>query len=110
MSTFTYIPTYSANVSKQPKVASTKFGDGYEQSVPLGINTQARKWSLTFAREYVNIGAIDTFLTTLNGVDSFDWIPPTGLTGKWICKSWSRSKESYNFDTLVAVFEEVFGE
>lgn len=110
MATFTYSPAYSANLTVQPKVRTAVFGDGYQQRVGDGINTIRRMWGLTFTGLVANVDSVESFLKTANGVDSFDWTPPDEASGKFICKSWSRSKDTYGVDTLTATFEEVFGE
>ena len=109
MSTFTYSPKYSSQVSKSPNVREAIFGDGYSQRVANGINTIKREWSLSFTRTSSDIDAIDAFLEALDG-DSFDWTPPKGSAGKWTCKSWTTGLDTYGVETLTATFKEVFGE
>ena len=48
MATFTFEPSYGIRVSKEPKVLSVKFGDGYEQRAQFGINQIPRMWDLSF--------------------------------------------------------------
>jgi phage-related protein len=67
-------------------------------------------WNLSFTQEDGNVDSIESFLESEGGVTSFDWTPPHGSVGKWICKEWGRSKDTYGVDTLTAAFEEVFGE
>ena len=109
MSTFTYSPKYSSQVTKTPKIRTAVFGDGYEQRSADGINVTSREWSLSFTRVDSDITAIDSFLDALNG-DSFDWTPPKGSAGKWICDSWATVLDTYGVETLTATFKEVFGE
>lgn len=108
MATFTWIPNYSASVDIEPAVIRAKFGDGYEQRVGDGINNQARKWAVAFTLAPSDITVIDNFLKARYGVESFDWTPPSESTGKWVCRSWKKSKDNYGQDTLSATFEEVF--
>jgi phage-related protein len=110
MSTFTYSPKYGAAFTKSPKVRIAAFGDGYQQRVADGINTTPRGWSLSFEGTKTEIDAIELFLATENGVTSFDWQPPTGSAGKWICSQWSNSIIEYDHWSLTANFQEVFGE
>ena len=110
MSTFTYSHTYGVNETKNPRVLKAQFGDGYQQRTADGINTIVRQWNLTFINTTANIADIDSFLTTAGGVDSFDWTPPHGSAGKFICEAWTRGKDSYGLDSLTATFIEVFGE
>lgn len=110
MSTFTYTPSYSVNLSTRPRVRSAQFGDGYTQRVADGINASPRIWSVTFNGDAARLDPIDTFLANEGGVTSFVWVPPTGVTGKWLCSEWSRNIAGYNDETLSATFTEVFGE
>jgi phage-related protein len=86
-------------------VESVKFGDGYEQRVSLGINTRPRKWSLTFT---LDTAAVLDFLETANGVDSFNWTDPFGVSGKYICRNWKTEHKGGRIHTLSADFEQVF--
>jgi phage-related protein len=109
MATFTYIASYGASVQKAPRVRTVSFGDGYEQRLAYGINTNPREWNLTFNNKTVaQADLIDSFLTTANGVNNFDWTPPTGSAGKWVCRAWNRSIVDTNCHTITATFTEVF--
>ena len=109
MATFTYIASYGASVSKQPRVRSMMFGDGYEQRATFGINTMPRMWNLNFnGKTSTEADAIEAFLTARGGVEKFDWTPPTGSAGKWICRSWNRAISEIDIHDISATFEEVF--
>ena len=110
MSTFTWLAEYGASQDITPKVNTAKFGDGYEQRTRNGINTKPREWSLTFNKVSSEIDKIETFLSNRGGVESFDWTPPRGSSGKWLCSSWQRSIPSPAYDSLTCKFSEVFGE
>jgi phage-related protein len=109
MATFTYIASYGAMVKKQPRVRSINFGDGYEQRATFGINNNPRLWTLEFnGKTGTEADAIDNFLTARAGVEKFDWTPPTGSAGKWICRAWNRSIVDSDIHNISASFEEVF--
>lgn len=110
MSIFTWAPAFGAALAVQPRVRKATFGDGYQQRIGDGINAQPRAWSLTFTQDKANIDAIEAFLVAAGGVASFDWTPPTGAAGKWICASWNRQHIANNAQGMTATFEEVFGE
>lgn len=110
MTTFTYSPTYGATENNTPKVRKAVFGDGYQQRVGDGINRTARMWSLGFEGVKSDIDTIDSFLETEDGITAFDWQPPAGPSGKWICSDWSTGINQYDNWVLNANFEEVFGE
>lgn len=109
MATFTATPDFSAQVTKSPRVRSVRFGDGYEQRLAYGLNTQPQSWDLTFAmRTDTEAGEIDAFLSARNGVESFDWTPPNGSAGKYICREWRRTLDRANLNTVSARFEQVY--
>lgn len=111
MATFTWAVSSEPTRDVSPRVLLSSFGDGYEQRIGDGINTIARKWSVAFnARRTSEADDIDDFLTARGGIESFDWTPPRGAAGKWVCRTWRRDEVSYNLSTITATFEEVFGE
>ena len=110
MTVFTYIPSYPPTAARKPRVKTVRFGDGYEQRIPDGINIQPEIWSLQFAnRVSTEIDAIETFLTALKGSTYFQWTPPRSVTqGNYICREWQRNLVNGNIDTLTCTFEQVF--
>lgn len=109
MATFTYTPSFTATEQSQPKVRSTQFGDGYSQRLRYGLNTDPKSWRLTFLNrtdtERENILA---FLEARAGVEAFDWTPPRGGAGKYICSEWSMDMLNCNNNTITATFAEVY--
>ena len=110
MATFTYTPDFGATASTKPAVRGVKFGDGYEQRLTYGINTQPQDWTLRFTvRDATETKEIDTFLSTAGGKDWFYWTPPNAITAlKYICREWSRSIDSASYSSISAKFEQVF--
>lgn len=41
-------------------------------------------------------------------MELFDWSPPYGGAGKWVCREWSSAPTSPNTRSVSATFEEVF--
>jgi phage-related protein len=109
MSTFTYIPSYGAAVTQEPRVRRMSFGDGYEQRAAFGINRQPRKWQLSFrGRTATEAALILGFFQTAAGVSNFSWTPPVGTAGKWVCRAWTQSIVEKDINDIEATFEEVF--
>lgn len=108
MSTFTWLPMPGGSKTNRPRVITAQFGDGYQQRIGDGINTNPRSWSLRFTRLTADIDAIDAYLSSHKGTASFDWLPPHGATGKWICPEWTRTEHSDNAQEISATFIEVF--
>jgi phage-related protein len=109
MATFTYTPSFTADLEEQPIIRRVRFNDGYEQRISFGLNTQPKKWSLQFSnRTDTERDNILAFLRARAGVESFSWTDPTGYAGKWICVQWNANLVSCNFNNISAVFEQVF--
>lgn len=107
MSTFNYIPAYGATETTTARVLKAQFGDGYSQRIADGINNKPRSWSLSFSKTQTDIDLILAFLNAEGGVYSFDWTPPRGVAGKWICEQWNTTVND-GFDNLTVQFVEVF--
>jgi len=108
MSDFNYQPLYGANKSTKPRVLMAQFGDGYEQRIPDGINTQKQIWGLIFTDSATNIMAIDAFLQLKNGSTNFTWTPQGASEIKVLCREWNLSRDTIDTFTLQATFEQVF--
>lgn len=109
MPTFTYTPSYSASQNTKPRVNEARFGDGYTQRVGDGINRQPRKFDLSFKnRTKTEADSIEAFLIDRDAQYSFDWTPPFGAAGLWLCREWTRVLDDGNWHTITCSFEEVF--
>lgn len=79
-----YISQSSAQSTKYATL-KVRFGNGYEQRTPDGINTTQRSWTIT----YNNLSTTDrntvwTFLNTVQGTAWWTWTPPGGTSLKWV--------------------------
>ena len=109
MSTFTYTADFSASESSQPRAHKFASGDGYEQRIRFGLNTDAKEWNLQFKnRTNTERDSILAFFETQAGVTSFDWTPPRGSAGKYVCEQWSIEMVAYNYTNITAKFRQVF--
>jgi phage-related protein len=107
--TFTFPASYGTSVTRAPRIKAVKFGDGYEQRQPDGINTFADVWSLSFTNiSPADAASIDSFFSGLYGVSYFLWTPPGGTQGKYICKEWGRTIATAVTETVTATFQRVF--
>lgn len=109
MATFTWVASYDPQQETTPRVRRAQFGDGYEQRVADGINSVPAVWDLEFnLRDTTEADAIAAFLLARGGIEAFDWTPPFGASGKYVCRSWRRRQAPGNWHYLTARFEQVF--
>ncbi|EBP4586283.1 TPA: phage tail protein [Salmonella enterica] len=94
-------------VDSEPQVTAIKFGDGYEQRRPAGINNNLKKYDVTIRvdREYAQY--LEGFLSGHNGVRAFLWTPPYDYRQiRVVCRKWSASAGLIK-TTFTATFEQV---
>ena len=109
MATFSYTPSFEATESSKPRAHKFQAGDGFEQRIRFGLNTDPKEWSLTFSeRTNTERDNIVAFLEARAAVESFDWTPPRGSAGKYVCEEWQVTLRNYNFNTIQATFRQVF--
>lgn len=103
-------PDFGAQRNSQPRVTNVSFGDGYQQRVAFGINTNPKVWNLKWsAISNAAADAIEAFFEARNAVQSFDWTPLNSATSyKWICRQWTRDHQYADINTITATFEQVF--
>jgi phage-related protein len=107
-----YKPIYSVSKRSEPKVRTTKFGDGYEQRLVYGIpaNNNPKEYALVFKVRDQGANEIESFLDA-RAADSasFEWIPPGESTAKkFVCASWTREFNSPNWNEINTTFRQVF--
>lgn len=109
MASFTYIPSFEATEASKPRVRRFQAGDGYEQRIRFGLNTDPKEWELQFnERDDAEMNAITAFLDARGGVESFDWTTPRGVAGKFVCDEWQVTLRACNFNNIRARFRQVF--
>ena len=86
-------------------LTESRFGDGYRQSAPFGLNNEEQKWSVTVSGSIVD--EVLAFIRAHKGA-SFFWTPPKGDQGYYICKRYSPSDQGSGYFTLSLEFEQVF--
>lgn len=88
--------------------AKAQFGDGYAQEVPLGLNNEVQKWSVTVSgfREVLDVGAL-AFIRARQGM-SFFWTPPAGVQGYYKCKTYRLLDMGRGYFTLAMEFVQAF--
>ena len=102
-------PDYGATKESSPVVREVQFGDGYIMTAKFGLNTNLKRWNLTFSNiTETQADTIENFLDARAGQESFDWTPPDqSSSSKYRCKNWRKDFPYSNLHTIRATFEEV---
>lgn len=112
MSSFVWFPDPGATKTPKARVIDIQFGDGYCQRQSYGLNSVSQEWNLSFSnRPQSESDAIDSFLSSMGGVQAFDFTPPDQSSPiKVICRSgnWSKQVLIGSIYNLTAKFEQVF--
>ena len=110
MNTFTWIAADAVR-SVKPAVYCAKFGDGYEQNAPAGLNFLPETWELQFkCRSPADADAILAFLVAQGGWQKFQWTPPRAAGPILvICRKWSDATKVGGITSVSATFEQTFG-
>lgn len=87
-------------------VTKVKFGDGYSQEVPQGINNVMRTWDITVSGYTSEIAPIVAFLDAHAGATRFLWKPsPLRPLGYYICTRYREQNNGGGHWTITAQFE-----
>lgn len=109
MPTFSYTPSFDATEASKPRVRVFRAADGYEHRIRFGLHTDAKEWSLTFSnRTDAERDDIVGFLEARGAYESFNWTPPRGSAGKYVCDDWQVTLSNCNNNQIQAKFREVF--
>lgn len=106
---FTWKSNYDFNNKNTPRIKTIKFGDGYEQNVPDGINNLLLNYTFTFDGDLHQTTAILHFLATRNGSESFCFLPPAprGQISRFVCQEWTDIQKFFNNYSIEAIFRQV---
>ncbi len=106
-----WVPTASSR-SMPPRLFSAKFGDGYQQNTPTGINFQLETWQLNFQFAVrADRDAWFAYLENLGGYQAFSWRSPPGPNPiRVLCQKWSDITKPSGPIITQATFDQVFGQ
>jgi len=107
---FLWVPSYGLTVRQEPKVKTVKFGDGYEQRVPDGINTSLLMIDYSFDnRKLSEATAILHFLFQRAAHEPFMYTPlaPYDTQKLFVCRTWEHNQVFVDNFSIKARFEEV---
>lgn len=114
MAVFDWTESASTALTEEPRISRTRYGDGYEERAPDGLNPIRQMWSLQFRA--VDRQAADDIVAFfrarvgVQGLEAFDWTPLWATVPiRVVCRSWSRTQaEVYTESDINATFEQVF--
>lgn len=98
--TFTFVPDVNPTATGNLRQRTAQFGDGYDQAVADGLNTDVQTWPLTFTGVDADIQPILDFIRSHVG-QRFLWTPPLGVQGYWRCKTYNCTPNGAGWNTLV---------
>lgn len=107
---FIWTPAYNSPVNFKPRTKTIVFGDGYEQRIRDGINSNLLTFNLRFeGKTLQEATAICHFLYARDGVESFLWTPPAPFNAvkRFKCEEWEPDPAFYDNWTITASFKEV---
>lgn len=107
---FFWKPNIGSRADVTPRVKETKFGDGYSQRVPDGINNVLLEFDLTFEGiEEAESAAINHFLHEKEGRKFFIFTPPKpyNKNKRFICPNFTTDFVFHNNYLIRARFKEV---
>ncbi|GCH42788.1 phage minor tail protein [Escherichia coli] len=95
------------DVASVPSVRKVRFGDGYSQRAPAGLNANLKTYSVTLSVPREEATVLESFLEEHGGWKSFLWTPPYEWRQiKVTCAKWS-SRVSMLRVEFSAEFEQV---
>lgn len=108
--TFHWGVDYGAKKVRAPVLRPIKFGDGYEQSVPNGLNNNPASWPVTIG-ELTDMEArqIMLFLDSFGGHRPFWWRDPDGKLLQYKCTEYERTYSDDDRNNVTATFKQYFG-
>lgn len=102
-----WLPEDGMKIENKPSVKTIKFGDGYEQRSPNGLNHSLRTFTCDFRVGINERDVFENFLIRHGGYKSFFWRPP-GVNRKIrvVCRTWSGT-EHVTYTDFSCQFDEV---
>ncbi len=104
--TFTWAATSQSTGTTTATVKRARFGDGYAQAAPDGLNARLRSYQLQFVGNRSTINEIVAFLDGHVG-QSFFWRGPLG-TGLYGCDTYIDSHLGGSVFSITATFEQTY--
>lgn len=110
---FFWKPSYTSAISQEPNIIKLQFGNGYQQRIQNGINSELLKFDASFDnRAEMETVSMLHFLDQRGGQQSFIYNVPTiysktNFNTRFVASNWNVIFNSYNNYTIKVKLEEV---
>ncbi len=106
---FIWRPDAGVSSPRKPNVNTIRFGEGYEQTQPIGLNSNPLEWSLSFSGlSDIELMQIDLFLSAMRGATPFYWRDVEGKRLRYTCPEWAPVFNGDGANSLSAQFKQKF--
>lgn len=116
MAVFDWAESPGTQLTEEPRVAATRYGDGYEERGPDGLNPLRQQWTLNFrdVEKKVADDIVAFFRARINafGFEAFDWTPMWATAAiRVVCRQWTRTQnDAFHTSDITATFTQEFGQ
>lgn len=106
--TFTWRVHTDSSGEGEMTLSRAKFGDGYEQTLPQGLNAEVQKWRVVYSGYGVEAQQVIDFIRSHKGV-SFFWKPPLTATPQYFkCSKYGIGDQGGAYYVINLEFEQAF--
>jgi phage-related protein len=107
MAVFTWRAEVGTTGTGEFAMFSSKFGDGYSQDIPNGLNNETQKWNVQVSGYERNVQPVIDFIRAQKGLP-FQWKPPVGQLGWYKCLRYSVDPDGGSWTTFRMEFEQSY--
>lgn len=90
------------------RTRSIGFGEGYTQRVGDGLHTKIQSWNVSIDSTYEETQLVMDFFDRHGGYKKFQWTPPGGVPGYFICPGYDQVPHVASQRKIQATFLEDF--
>lgn len=103
---FHWLPEDGMKTEHKPSIKTVRFGDGYEQRSPNGLNHSQRVFTCDFRVEANERDSFEQFYSGMEVINLF-WRPPgVNRNIRVVCRTWSAT-EHITYTDFSCQFDEV---
>ncbi len=102
--TFDWSPLNGPTGDVTRTVTEVGFGDGYDQVMDDGMNSERQSWPLTFTDKWAEIQPILVFLREHGEARAFKWVNPLGELGLYRAKQLNPQAMGFGNWTVTVTF------